>query len=564
MKTATFLKLIHTSLAFKTVQIDPAPFNRLKVKLKQASHHYHGQTIIPIQLPTFINEDLPEGFVVDKTPLMETAAGLPSFGDRNNVYSKEDHDQVDRNSKIINLTKDTLLKASLEEVPKVHLKSAFAPGPTPFYDYSADVWFDFEYKNVRLMASGLVYSSDRQPPNCDVYNPEVAWVKRDFKNICQHLKTNLPENIKTDCGVIDVDRNGGTCNNYRALMSFENVGKPDVWLNQAAWNFRASNDPQSDCNLHTYHEYSTVVYACRKNDKVFKDEDSEHSSPFEFQKRARLLENTPASVQTLQVNGTSQLMNNIFAANYYHPSLYQRFLTHGCWCTFIGSGTGYRGHPSDKFDEFCRDHNSCTSCSGYKNAPCQDNNIHLHAYKIDHDLITNNWVCSSNQDPCQKARCECDLDFVLNLVNHISYLGTESRSGDGQWETLKILHQVYDESECPKKGENLKPLPGVVFSPRGAESFAPSLNLQLRNGGMPDFGETKDREHSAAFLKQKGKVNSCCGRNDQEMHEWKPYSDETHHCSSQGEVLKLGESSAYRSDYGFYGNDIDYIDFMNY
>ena len=132
-----------------------------------------------------------------------------------------------------------------------------------------------------LTAGGLWQSKDRKPPHCQVYNPKMNLGKRDFQNICRLIRDNLDE-VTTDCNMLDLDRNGGTCSNYKAFLSFENSGKPDIWLNDRSFSFQASEDPQQECNLYQYHEYSTVVYACDNRIDLSYREDLDVFDNFDF------------------------------------------------------------------------------------------------------------------------------------------------------------------------------------------------------------------------------------------------------------------------------------------
>jgi len=103
---------------------------------------------------------------------------LPEFGKEKNIYSKQDKYQVNKNQELIKQSKivqQAGLKNETSSSNPAILKAAFAPGPTEFYDYKKEIWYNFRYKSVNLVASGLVYSSDRTPPHCEIYQPALNW-----------------------------------------------------------------------------------------------------------------------------------------------------------------------------------------------------------------------------------------------------------------------------------------------------------------------------------------------------------------------------------------------------
>lgn len=232
---------------------------------------------------------------------------LPEFGTKNNIYSSDDAIQVQVNidnildsliltdnnnpensayTSLSSQTQDELIEAiGLDENSNqfnIQLKSAFVKSSSEFFNQK---WFNFQYNNLNLTAGGLWQSKDRTPNHCHIFNPKnINFGLRDFQNICRKLRDNVPE-IETECNFLDMDRNGGTCDNYNAFLSFENTGKPDIWLNRNSFSFQASSDPAQECNLYQYHEYSTVVYACDNSIEMGHHDYNLHNDILEFSGR---------------------------------------------------------------------------------------------------------------------------------------------------------------------------------------------------------------------------------------------------------------------------------------
>eukprot|EP00117_Sycon_ciliatum_P033448 scpid78618/ scgid25732/ Protocadherin Fat 1; Cadherin family member 7; Cadherin-related tumor suppressor homolog; Protein fat homolog; Protocadherin Fat 1, nuclear form len=114
------------------------------------------------------------------------------------------------------------------------------------------------YRGVLLKAATLSSNAVNIPSFCSPYQPgNSAWGRSDYIAICEHFAT-----AGTLCGSIDMDHDGGLCNNYQALLSFENNGSPDVWLNSGSFSYNPSAANPATCNL-PESSPAVVVYACR-------------------------------------------------------------------------------------------------------------------------------------------------------------------------------------------------------------------------------------------------------------------------------------------------------------
>ena len=556
-----------------------------------------------------------------------TIPNLPEFGKEKNIYSKQDKYQVNKNQELIKQSKIIQDAGLKNDSNPAILKAAFAPGPTEFYDYKKEIWYNFRYKSVNLVASGLVYSSDRTPPHCEIYQPALNWTKRDFSNICMKLRKSLPD-VRTLCQTLDMDRNGGTCKNYRALMSFENSGKPDVWLNRETFEFNASNDPKQDCHLYTYHEYSTVVYAC-KNPVLVSSKPTQYNYDQEDQDLSKGLttdllssiangislkkEETTKPLKTknwdsklgFETNNGQFSRHKLISQNSIdmlrmmlthtgRKHLTEKVLNHGCWCPFVRDPfSGLSGKPLDEFDTMCRNHRECLKCGSYPPNNCGKHFAQETSnYTVVYDNEDGVWSCDSDSnDDCQNARCECDLDFAININDQISITG--------EWASKQMLKEVED-ADCPKTGtlsENdvltinagntdkvyanrfdqnhqytshatdfgydpnfqagVELLPGEVFSPRGpAKSGTPMQIIEISQDDEEHSSERKNKNSEIKPVKfgtdvyknggrggrnfkdkNTGKIqHMCCGS----APTWKVYNKATHQCTRDGYVLFRG------------------------
>ena len=111
----------------------------------------------------------------------------------------------------------------------------------------------FLYRNNCLRSVTTSVNVDRIPPGCSPYQPSGIWTKNDYLAICQHFGGS------SNCANVDTDYNGGRCSNFQALLSYENYGSPDVWVNKNSFVW-SPTDTYPDCKLIS--SASTVVYAC--------------------------------------------------------------------------------------------------------------------------------------------------------------------------------------------------------------------------------------------------------------------------------------------------------------
>jgi cysteine-rich repeat protein len=112
------------------------------------------------------------------------------------------------------------------------------------------------YDGICLKAANLTSNGDAVPAGCDPYQPAKTWQKADLLNICNQFKV-----AGTDCNSPDTDADGGLCNNFQAIASWENNATPDMWLHKNTFNFTWVSGSQA-CNLKS-DAASVVVYACK-------------------------------------------------------------------------------------------------------------------------------------------------------------------------------------------------------------------------------------------------------------------------------------------------------------
>ena len=111
------------------------------------------------------------------------------------------------------------------------------------------------YKGVCLMANDLSSNAEAIPNGCTPDQPNTGWGIDDYVSICNHFQA-----AGTTCSSVDTDADGGLCNNFKAIASWESNANPDVWVHTStfAWNPTTGNQ---NCNL--YSAVGKVVYACK-------------------------------------------------------------------------------------------------------------------------------------------------------------------------------------------------------------------------------------------------------------------------------------------------------------
>lgn len=117
------------------------------------------------------------------------------------------------------------------------------------------------YQGVCLVAKLLTSEADTVPAGCSAYTPGKLWGQADWEWICNTFSGPLgyPE---TACGSIDTDPDGGRCNNYAALTSWEPNTGPDVWVHSGAFTWDPNNGSGASCQILSANP-SIVVYACQ-------------------------------------------------------------------------------------------------------------------------------------------------------------------------------------------------------------------------------------------------------------------------------------------------------------
>ncbi|XP_030621855.1 phospholipase A2, minor isoenzyme-like [Chanos chanos] len=90
-----------------------------------------------------------------------------------------------------------------------------------------------------------------------------------------------------------------------------------------------------------------------------------------------------------------------------NPLIYNEY---GCWCGLGGGGT-----PKDAIDRCCRVHDLCYESAG-DSAACAGALPHLKSYSF--TCSNQRVICSSSNDACQAAVCECDRAAAHCFANY--------------------------------------------------------------------------------------------------------------------------------------------------
>ena len=114
------------------------------------------------------------------------------------------------------------------------------------------------YKGICLRSSQLTRNSDSVPSGCSYYSPPMVWSKSDYNAICNAFGGS------SNCFNVDSDFDGGRCTNHYAILSYENNGYPDVWVNGNTFQWNpVSSTTSPSCYLQSGFP-TTAIYACRQ------------------------------------------------------------------------------------------------------------------------------------------------------------------------------------------------------------------------------------------------------------------------------------------------------------
>ncbi len=119
------------------------------------------------------------------------------------------------------------------------------------------------FDGICLRSSIISGSADSIPNGCNAYRPARSWSQADFQAICQQFNQVLGRSV--GCTTHDTDADGGRCNNYAAIASWEasegQKGTPDVWVHQDSFSWSpTASAPQ--CKLASDTE-TVAIYACQ-------------------------------------------------------------------------------------------------------------------------------------------------------------------------------------------------------------------------------------------------------------------------------------------------------------
>jgi len=114
------------------------------------------------------------------------------------------------------------------------------------------------YKGVCFKASLLSRNHDEYPSECDPFTPRKAWTEEDW----WELSRMFHESTSRLSSRIDRNRDGGRCDNHKAIMSFAPGEHVKTWVNSAVFSFSPTNSKGGEtCNLYNG-EGTTAIYAC--------------------------------------------------------------------------------------------------------------------------------------------------------------------------------------------------------------------------------------------------------------------------------------------------------------
>ncbi|MSP92341.1 MAG: DUF4215 domain-containing protein [Myxococcales bacterium] len=115
------------------------------------------------------------------------------------------------------------------------------------------------YNSVCLRAVVQTTNGNQPPAGCTPYQPAVKWGQPEYLAICNYFSPKLGKTV--NCAAVDTDADGGLCNNYQALLSWEANSSPDIWLHSASFTWNPKNGA-NNCNLVSAGD-DIVVYACK-------------------------------------------------------------------------------------------------------------------------------------------------------------------------------------------------------------------------------------------------------------------------------------------------------------
>jgi len=170
------------------------------------------------------------------------------------------------------------------------------------------------------------------------------------------------------------------------------------------------------------------------------------------------------------------------------------YQSYGCHCS---SGAG-RGQPRDEIDFSCQRNNQCRSCTQIDWSSCQAQQAYF----------VNGWapnnvdgiICVDRENTCSRALCECDLQFVKDIV-----------ANDNKWKRSRHLKFGFDTAECVAEPSIGLAARGLTHNPDPVKSCCGNYPQRF-----PYSTDTK----------------SCCGA--------VTYSNNLHECCSPGDVRNIG------------------------
>lgn len=262
-----------------------------------------------------------------------------------------------------------------------------------------------DYDGVKLVAVGAdVGSFNEVLPGptlgCTVFQPAKGWGYGDWQSICQLI--NTVGGLNTDCTYFDADWNGGLCNNYEMILSYENWGigestGPDIWAHSSTWTEHTaptcgsynppctfpSNDNNPDCAA-VAHTWSVMVYAC-----------SDFASSAKTQPPTTTI--TCGAQSTIHAPYVcTNLVDLVYSNLGKSRSAWDAYMGHGCNCPALDGGQNFGGSGMDTIDGHCITWTQCASKGSG-------------SYSLEFD--GSNYICTGGDT----AKCECDMAAINSI-----------------------------------------------------------------------------------------------------------------------------------------------------
>jgi len=127
------------------------------------------------------------------------------------------------------------------------------------------------------------------------------------------------------------------------------------------------------------------------------------------------------------------------------------YQSYGCQCSSKG-----RGAPVDDIDSACQRNNQCRSCTQIDWSNCSNQQAYFVNGWAQNNL--DGIICVDQENTCSRALCECDLQFVKDIVSSAS-----------SWKRNRHSKFGFDQSECSSESSG-----GASIAARGLNQSRPS------------------------------------------------------------------------------------------